>query len=100
MRRAEILTLHKSQIDLSRDVIVLHAEQTKSGKTRGIPINSQIRPVLEKLCEKVKATGYLFENPKTGKPIADIKNAWRSALRDSGISNIRFHDVRHTFGTR
>jgi integrase len=37
---------------------------------------------------------YVFEGRKT------IKRAWENALRKSGISHCRFHDLRHTFATR
>src|SRR5262249_12851805 len=50
MRRTELLSLHRSQIDLSRNtIVVLH---TKNGKQRVIPIHSNIRPVLERRCEQ------------------------------------------------
>ena len=29
-----------------------------------------------------------------------MKKGWAAALRDAGIAPIRFHDIRHTFGTR
>ena len=29
-----------------------------------------------------------------------MKKGWAAALRDAGIAHIRFHDIRHTFGTR
>ncbi|MFP5262006.1 MAG: tyrosine-type recombinase/integrase [Blastocatellia bacterium] len=88
MRRTEILTLHKGQIDFLRDSIEL--TRTKSGKSRSVPIHSGIKPLLQRLCEQAGASGYLFENPKTGKPIADIKTAWRSALKDAGIPTSLF----------
>ncbi|MEN3333084.1 MAG: hypothetical protein V7641_2449 [Blastocatellia bacterium] len=100
LRRTEILTLHKSQIDLARNTIELQAHQTKGKKFRAVPISETLRPLLVELCTNVSTSGYLFENPKTGKPITDIKNGWASALRDAGIAHIRFHDIRHTFGTR
>ena len=59
-----------------------------------------LRLLLGRLCEKVEVSGYLFENPRTGKPIKDVKTAWRSALRDAGILDLRFHDLRRTLGTR
>jgi len=99
MRRTEILTLHKSQIDFLRDAIEI--TRTKSGKSRSVPIHSVIKPLLQKLCEQSRPAGYLFENPRTGKPITDIKTAWRAALRDAELPHIPFHCAgRHTFGTR
>jgi len=99
MRRTEILTLHESQIDFFRDSIEL--TRTKNGKSRSVPIHPAIKPLLRRLCEQAAASGYLFENPKTGRPITDIKTAWRSALEDAGIPHIPFHCAgRHTSGTR
>lgn len=100
LRRTEILTLHSSQIDLTRSIIELQAHQTKGKKFRVVPISSVLRPLLVELCANVGASGYLFENRRTGKPITDIKNAWASALLKAKITDLRFHDIRHTFGTR
>ncbi len=98
MRLREILGLHKSQVDFIRNVIELL--ETKSGKPRTIPIHPDIKPTLQRLCEQAGENGYLFESEQTGKPIHDIKTAWRNALDDAEITNLRFHDLRHTFGTR
>ena len=98
MRLREILGLHKSQVDFIRNVIELL--ETKSGKPRTIPIEPDLKAILQRLCEKAGENGYLFENKRTGKPIHDIKTAWYNALDDAKIANLRFHDLRHTFGTR
>jgi integrase len=56
---------------------------------------------MQRLCKEARDSGYLFENPKTGKPITTIKTAWGKALRDAGIAYINIHCTgRHTFGTR
>ena len=73
MRRTEILTLHKSQIDFLRDSIEL--TKTKSGRPRSIPIHLDLKPIMRRLCNEARDSGYLFENPKTGKPITTIKTA-------------------------
>jgi integrase len=44
--------------------------------------------------------GYVFQNPKTGGKLVDVKKAFNSAVREAGISDFKFHDLRHTAGTR
>src|SRR5262249_44006973 len=99
MRRTELLSLNSSQVDLVRNTILL--THTKNGKQRVVPIHQNIRPILQRLCEKAGPSGYLFEYRKTGSPLKDIKTSWRTALRLAGIAHLPFHCAgRHTFGTR
>ncbi len=35
-----------------------------------------------------------------GKPIGSIRKAFKNACNRTGIKNLRFHDLRHTFATR
>lgn len=98
MRLREILLLHRSQVDLQRGALYL--TNTKSGEPRAVPIHDSLRPLLIDLCATAPESGHLFCNPATGKPRTEIKNSWRSALKAAGIEGLRFHDLRHTFGTR
>ena len=43
---------------------------------------------------------YLFVNPDTGGPYLDLKKGFAEACRRAGIRDLRWHDLRHTFGTR
>ena len=47
-----------------------------------------------------KHHSYLFTNPKTQRPYTAIKTAWLTACKLAGITGLRFHDLRQTFGTR
>ena len=97
MRKNEILCLKWENVDLeSRFIRVVG---TKSGKNRTIPINERLLKLLLTLKKKAKAL-YVFPNPKTGKPYQGIKKSFQKACREAGIENLRFHDLRHTFGTR
>jgi integrase len=99
MRRTELLSLHKSQIDFSRGIITL--TKTKNNKPRNIPIHPDIAEILMRRCANAGPNGFLFESPRTGRPIIDIKTAWRAALKAAGLRHIPFHCAgRHTFGTR
>ena len=100
LREMELLTLKPEHIDFHRGVIYVKA--TKSDEDREVPINNTARNLLTELVSVAKRNDheYLFTNPKTKRHHVCIKNAWNTACRKAGISNLRFHDLRHTFGTR
>jgi integrase len=44
----------------------------------------------------------VFAHPHTGKPIdrSNLLKRFKAALRCADVREVRFHDLRHTFGTR
>jgi integrase len=63
-------------------------------------MNQIVRETLLELHEGKKGK-YVFESrKKPGSPISEPKKAFNSALEDAKIENFRFHDLRHTAGTR
>jgi len=98
MRRGEILSLRWEQVDFVRESIyLLH---TKSGKPRTVPMNAVVKDAMSEVRKDAGGFEYVFLNPRTGKPLTDIKNAFNAALKEAGIEGLRFHDLRHTAGTR
>ena len=95
MRRGEILSLKWENINLSKRCI--HLEDSKSGKSRDIPMNGL---VIEALSAIAQNSEYVFPNPRTGGPIEDIKTAFKTACKNAEIKGLRFHDLRHTAATR
>jgi len=97
MRKNEILNLKWENVDLESRLI--RVVGTKSGKNRQIPMNERLFALFQSL-KKQAPSAYVFPNPKTGKPYQGIKRSFQKACREAGIENLRFHDLRHTFGTR
>lgn len=97
LRRGELLSLEKEQVDFILNVI--NVKRTKSGKGRTVPMTPRVSEELKRLCENSDSR-YLFGNPDTGKAITDVKHSFTSAARAAGIEDFTFHDLRHTFGTR
>jgi integrase len=67
-----------------------------------VPLNDASGRLLSELVAKARQDNHLhlFTNPKTRKPYTTIKNAWLTACKLAGITDLRFHALRHTFGTR
>ena len=97
LRKSELLNLRKDKVDFNLNVI--HVTQTKSGKDRTVPIDENVREAISRAIRQTSSE-YVFTNPETGKPYGDVKKAFSHACRDAQIFDFRFHDLRHTFGTR
>jgi len=92
------LNLKWNQIDFEKELIKV--ENTKSGKTRHIHVNSELASLLLGLNSGQESGEFVLTNPKTGKPYLDLKRAFKNACKKAGIEDLRFHDLRHTFASR
>jgi integrase len=98
MRHGEILNLRWNQVDL--EALRLTVEKTKSGRPRTIPLNPPLLEELQRLKSQNGQGPCVFPNPDTGKPLRSMKTSFGAACRRAGITGLRFHDLRHTFGSR
>ncbi|MFN0116882.1 MAG: tyrosine-type recombinase/integrase [Elusimicrobiota bacterium] len=89
MRRSNLVNLQWEDIDFKNGVI--HVLKTKSGKGYEIPLNNDIRRVLEKK----------FHSNSTGNVInsVNLRKEFEAVVKNSGISDFKLHDLRHTFAS-
>ena len=78
----------------------LLVEQSKNGKPRVVPLTSEARRIAKTQIADVTTKNYLFTSYRTKGMITEIKTAFTGAVRDTGLDDFRFHDLRHTFATR
>jgi integrase len=100
LRVGEVFNLKPEHVDFHRDVI--HIKGTKTDEDREVPLNDVSRELLAKLFSKAREQGgeYLLTNPQTKTKYTTVKTAWLYACQTAQIGDLRFHDLRHTFGTR
>ncbi len=106
MRRGEILSLTRRQVDLSKRILTLTPSETKEGHWKRIPIHRELVPILEEAM-RVPYLGsdsvFLLQDKKGVRPIGveATKNPWERACQSLGLEKPwpRFHDLRHTWRT-
>ncbi|WP_432772702.1 tyrosine-type recombinase/integrase [Francisella salimarina] len=94
MRKGEILSLSFDDIDYQTNQITLKSSNTKSNKTRSIPIHTEVMNIIKSIDRE---SGLLFISEVTGKKFDNIDRSWKQLMKLSEIENFRFHDLRHNF---
>ena len=111
LRRGELLALRWRDIDFAGKVVRVRASYAggrltspKSGKVRSVPLARPVAQALARLGERSVACreddlvflgdtgGYLDGSA--------LRRRYVTALERAGLRRLRFHDLRHTFGTR
>lgn len=97
-RKTELLQLRLgTNVDLVGRLITL--DRTKNDETRHIPINDTLLAALREAAQGKEPGDYLFSRKKDGTPYADVKKGFNRAVKEAGIVDFHFHDLRHTFAS-
>ncbi len=96
LRKSNVTGLEWSQVNLEARKSWIHPEQAKAGDAIGTPLNENAWKVLERQRGKHHTRVFTYQ----GKPVREVNTkAWRKALRDVGIKDFRWHDLRHTWAS-
>ena len=72
---------------------------TKNGEQRDVPMNNTVKTALERLRSESQTEWLFTQQNDNRKPLRDVRKPFLRACREAGISDIRFHDLRHTAGS-
>lgn len=101
LRRGELFALEWSDIDFERSQLTVRGNKAKSGKRRILPLNDDATHALTNwrdFRDEDKPTGLVFPGPNGGQ-LTTIKTAWLAICRAAEITDLRWHDLRHTFAS-
>jgi integrase len=113
MRQGELFALRWRDVDwtarrirVRRNFVRGEFGTPKSKRSsRSVPLASRVATELELLSQRTPwkhDDDLVFAHPETGKPIdrSKLLKRFKAALRAAEVRQVRFHDLRHTFGTR
>lgn len=95
-RKRELLDAKWADFDLDRRTWRISI--TKTGKARHVPLNDGAMQILGSI-PRAPGCEWLVPNPKTSKPFVSIFTAWNTARNLAGLSDVRIHDLRHSFAS-
>ena len=100
-RKSEAIYAEWSHIDFTMRRWVVPV--SKNGRPRFISLSKGAIKILERVRhfthETLGETRYIFPNIVTGKPYLQIFHSWNTARRKAGLSDVRIHDLRHSFAS-
>lgn len=113
MRRGELLGLRWRDVDWTNGIIRVRQsyvygeiDSTKSADSvRTVPMNNRVGGELDRLSrltEFAEDDDLVFGEPLTGEPQHGdaLRRRYNAALKAADVRPVRFHDLRHTFGTQ
>jgi integrase len=96
LRRSNVTGLLWSQVDLSRQIAWIHADQAKARKAIPVPLNSEAVDIITKQLGKHPTHVFTYR----GNTIFQVSTkSWYAALERANIENFRWHDLRHTWAS-
>jgi integrase len=100
IRQGALFALEWGDIDFDNRVLTLRAESSKSGKANYVPLNGVALQALLSWRTEVQNEKLVFPSAKTGGKLDNCRKAWAKLLKDAGIENFRWHDMRHDFASQ
>jgi integrase len=98
VRLNEALQATWSQIDQKNRVWRIPASNSKSKRTRAVPLNDSALEVLNQLTTK-GVYDNVFINFQTGERYTTIHKVWGRLRNKAGLPHLRLHDLRHQYAS-
>ena len=113
LRQGELIALRWKDVDWNAGLIRVRRNYTRGRfgtpktkrSSRAVPMPERVAATLKEHFKRSNYTGaddLVFCHPETGGPYdsSKMRKRFKDAIEAAGVRSIRFHDLRHTFGTR
>jgi integrase len=99
-RRSELRSLRWKNVDFVNGSLTVESGYAKNGETGTVPLHPDLAKVLRELHDdrKPKPDDPVLVN-RYNKPWRSWRTAFENACKREGVTDFRFHDLRHCFGS-
>ncbi len=98
-RQMEVMGLEWSRVNLNSHPATALLEKTKNRRKRVLTFAGTADRLIREMAKAPHISGYVFASRKLGKDIDKVTfphTAWKEVKEAAGLSDFRFHDLRHT----
>jgi integrase len=95
LRASNVTGLQWSQVDLARPLAWIHPDQAKARKAIPVPLNAEAVALISKQVGKHLTHVFSYQ----GRPITQVTPKHGMRPWRSGITDFRWHDLRHTWAS-
>jgi integrase len=105
-RRGEVLSMRWADLDFEKSVWSKQPSSTKQKEFHEVPLSAPVKQLLLEIRKKAQTANkrqlpeFVFPGTGARGHVVEVKKAWRRICRDAGISNLRIHDLRHSFASQ
>lgn len=98
-RRGETMRARWDEFELDGGTWTKPAASTKQGRVHRIPLSDAAVALLREIRVTAEAKAAFVFVGRTGRPLTDIKATWSRACHAAGLTEVRLHDLRHTYAS-
>ena len=96
MRLGEILNLRRHDLDFASGFILVR--DSKNGESRHVPADATLFALFRAYPHR-PSTDLVFSS-SSGGHIVDVRTGFQNACKRAGLTDLHFHDLRHTFASQ
>jgi integrase len=96
-RKGEVLKAQWDQVDFEQEAWIKPSSHTKQRRLHRVPLSKGAMDVLRR-AQAISQGPIVFPGP-TGKSLNDIRKVFGAICEEAGITELRLHDLRHSFAS-
>jgi integrase len=94
-RKAELLEMKCSQVDLLNNTVSLYSGETKNGEARIVYLTEECRLLVTELRKGKQPDDFLVTR-ESGEPVRDLRGTWAAITEEAKLPSLLLHDFRRS----